>query len=61
MANAKRTGPATATTRRSKQDMNTKQDINIKQDVNMKQDMAMQRWNKTSPQANSRETDLWRP
>jgi hypothetical protein len=29
--------------------------------MNIKQDMATQRWNKTSPQANSRETDLWRP
>ena len=28
---------------------------------NIKQDMAMQRRNKTSLQANSRETDLWRP
>ena len=67
MANAKPAGRTTATTRRSKQDTNTKQnitikhDMTIKQDMVIKQDMALQRWNKTSPQANSRETDLWRP
>ena len=61
MANAKRAGRATAITRRSKHDTNTKHDTDIKQDIHTKQDMAMQRWNKTSLQANSRETDLWRP
>ncbi len=32
-----------------------------KQTPDIKQDMAMPCWTKTSPQANSRETDLWRP
>ena len=55
MANAKRARRTTATTRRIKHDTNTKTDTDIKQD------MAMPRWTKTSLQANSRETDLWRP
>jgi ribosome maturation factor RimP len=45
----------------TKQDINAKQTPDTKQDLNTKQDMAMQRRNKTSLQANSRETDLWRP
>ena len=66
MANANRAGRATANTRRIKhitikQDENTKKTLDIKQDMNIKQDMAMQRLKKISLQANSRETDLWRP
>ena len=66
MAIAKRANQTTASTRRIKhttikQDENTKQTLDIKQDINIKQDMAMQRRNKISLQANSRETDLWRP
>ena len=72
MANAKRAGRTTATTRRikhitikqdvsTKQTLDIKQDLNVKQDLDTKQDMAMQYRNKTSLQANSREIDLWRP
>ena len=57
MANAKRARRTTANTRRIKHTTIKRPD----QTHDIKQDMAMQRRNKTSLQANSRETDLWRP